>query len=52
MEYRIYTLGPDEHFTGCESFVCQDDGEAVAKARSLQTATILRFGVEIGLFRG
>ncbi len=34
-EYRAYTLGCDEHFTGFEPLVCADDAEAIEQAKRL-----------------
>src|ERR1700722_1958447 len=34
-EYRAYIVGDDDHFLGFEEMVCQDDGEAVTKAKQL-----------------
>jgi hypothetical protein len=34
-EYRAYTIGPDEHFTGFEPLICADDAEAIAQASLL-----------------
>ena len=34
-EYRAYFLGTDGHFTGFEPLICRDDGEAIARAKSL-----------------
>jgi len=34
-EYRAYTLGRDEHFTGLEPLVCADDAEAIEQAKRL-----------------
>jgi hypothetical protein len=34
-EYRAYIVGSDGHFASCEGFTCNDDNEAVAKAKRL-----------------
>ena len=34
-EYRIYRIGPDGHFTGFEALVCDDDGQAIDKAKQM-----------------
>jgi hypothetical protein len=34
-EYRAFTIGPDEHFTGFEPLICADDAEAIAQAKLL-----------------
>jgi hypothetical protein len=34
-EYRVYAVGSDGHFVGCNEMICRDDGEAVAKAKRL-----------------
>jgi hypothetical protein len=35
LEYRMYTIGIDGHFTGSREIVCRDDSEAVAKAKRM-----------------
>jgi hypothetical protein len=35
VEYRVYTVGLDGHFTGCEPLICSDDAEAVTKAKRM-----------------
>jgi hypothetical protein len=37
-EYRIYVVGADGHFVGCEALVCDDDVEAIEKAKRLVQA--------------
>jgi hypothetical protein len=37
-EYRIYVVGADGHFVGCEPLVCGDDVEAIEKAKRLVQA--------------
>jgi hypothetical protein len=34
-KYRAYIVGNDGHFASCEEFTCNDDNEAVAKAKRL-----------------
>ena len=34
-EYRVFTVGIDEHFLGYEPLVCGDDAEAIEMARRL-----------------
>jgi hypothetical protein len=34
-EYRAYAVGSDGHFTQCDEMICRDDGEAIAKTKSL-----------------
>jgi hypothetical protein len=34
-EYRIYTVGSDGHFIGFEPLVCDDDAQAIEKAKQL-----------------
>jgi alkanesulfonate monooxygenase SsuD/methylene tetrahydromethanopterin reductase-like flavin-dependent oxidoreductase (luciferase family) len=34
-EYRAYAVGRDGHFIGYEPLVCDDDSEAIEKARRL-----------------
>jgi hypothetical protein len=34
-EYRAYAVGRDGHFIQCDEMICRDDGEAIAKAKSL-----------------
>jgi hypothetical protein len=34
-EYRVYTLGTDDHFIGLEAMICADDLEAIDKAKRL-----------------
>ena len=33
--YRAYFVGPQDHFIGYRGFVCEDDGEAIEKAKEL-----------------
>ena len=33
--YRAYFVGPQIHFVGYRRFVCEDDGEAIEKAKEL-----------------
>jgi hypothetical protein len=33
VEYRIYTVGDDGHFTGFEPLVCENDARAIEKAK-------------------
>ena len=34
-EYRIYIVGDDGHFVGFEPLVCDNDEQAVAKAKQI-----------------
>jgi hypothetical protein len=34
-EYRIYAIGRDGHFVGFRPLVCDDDAEAMEKAKRL-----------------
>jgi hypothetical protein len=34
-DYRAYLVGLDGHFVKCEGFSCQDDSQAVARAKQL-----------------
>jgi hypothetical protein len=34
-DYRAYFVGREKHFIGYRGFVCQDDGEAIEKAKEL-----------------
>jgi hypothetical protein len=34
-EYRVYLVGDDGHFVGCEEIICLDDAEALEKAKRL-----------------
>jgi hypothetical protein len=34
-EYRAYVVGNDGRFASCEAFTCDDDNEAVARAKRL-----------------
>jgi hypothetical protein len=34
-DYRAYFVGPEKHFIGYRGFVCQDDGEAIEKAKEV-----------------
>jgi hypothetical protein len=34
-EYRAYTVGSDGHFIGYEPLICDDDAEAVERAKRL-----------------
>jgi hypothetical protein len=34
-EYRVFTLGSDGHFIGVTDLVCDDDTQAVEKAKQL-----------------
>jgi hypothetical protein len=33
--YRAYFVGPQIHFVGYRLFVCEDDGEAIEKAKEI-----------------
>jgi hypothetical protein len=35
LDYRAYFVGREKHFIGYRGFVCQDDGEAIEKAKEL-----------------
>jgi hypothetical protein len=35
LEYRVYAVGTDGHFIGCNEMICRDDDEAVAQAKRL-----------------
>lgn len=35
LEYRIYAIGSDGHFVGCNEMICRDDDEAVTQAKRL-----------------
>ena len=37
-EYRVYVVGRDGHFLGCEPLVCGDDVETIQKANRLVDA--------------
>jgi predicted dinucleotide-binding enzyme len=47
-EYRIYVVGADGHFVGCEPLVCGDDVEAIEKAKRLVKPMTLSFGAASG----
>jgi hypothetical protein len=34
-EYRVYTLGSDGHFTGFKPLLCDDDTQAIEKAKQI-----------------
>ena len=34
-EYRIFTVGLDGHFIGCEAVVCDDDEQAIETAKRM-----------------
>jgi hypothetical protein len=34
-EYRAYTVGRDGHFIGSEPLICDDDAEAIERAKRL-----------------
>jgi hypothetical protein len=34
-EYRIYRIATDGNFTGFETLVCDDDGQAIDKAKQM-----------------
>jgi hypothetical protein len=38
-EYRLYQIGIDGHFVGCEPLFCADDTAAIAKPSGRLTAT-------------
>jgi hypothetical protein len=35
LDYRAYFVGSEKDFIGYRGFVCQDDGEAIEKAKEL-----------------
>jgi hypothetical protein len=35
LDYRAYFVGPQIHFIGYRLFVCEDDGEAIEKAKEI-----------------
>jgi hypothetical protein len=35
LEYRIYAVGSDGHFVGCNEMICRNDDEAIAQAKRL-----------------
>ena len=45
-QYRAYTVGTDDHFVGYEALVCDDDVEAIEKAKRLAN------GLDIELWSG
>jgi hypothetical protein len=34
-DYRVYFVGREKYFIGYRGFVCQDDGEAIEKAKEI-----------------
>jgi hypothetical protein len=36
-EYRAYAVGNDGHFAGCTEMICRSDGEAIERAKRLES---------------